>query len=55
MYDASTSITSLSSFYYASGAVIAAAITVILGALAGLLGLGFAVRHAKKHVTGKKF
>jgi len=42
------------SFFTDNGVLIYHVFVVLLAALAALLGLGFAIRHVKKWITGKK-
>jgi len=55
MWSAASSTAAWATFATDNGTLIALAIVATLAALAGLLGLGFGVRHAKKYITGKKF
>jgi len=38
-----------------TGTILAATIGTVLVGLIALLGLGFAVRHLRKYITGRKF
>lgn len=55
MYDVASSTAALNAFYGDVGTLIALGVGVVLGAAAALIGLGWAYRSAKKHVTGRKF
>jgi len=55
MWDAASSTAALTTSFSNVGVVLAVAIAAILLAWAGLVGLGFGIRKAKKYVTGKHF
>jgi len=55
MWDAASSTASLTTAFGNIGVVFAVAIAAILVAWAGLVGLGFGLRKAKKYVTGRHF
>lgn len=55
MWDAASTTAALSTGYAAIGVVLLAAITAVVAAWAGLVGLGFGKRKATQYVTGKKF
>jgi len=55
MWSAASTTDALTIAYTAIGVVLLAAITALLAAWAGLVGLGFGKRKATKYVTGKKF
>jgi len=55
MFTAASSSAALTSAFTDVGIVIAIAIAAVLAAWAGLTGLGFGLRKAKKYVTGKHF
>lgn len=41
--------------YAAAGTILTATVSTVVIGLVALLGLGFAVRHLKKYITGRKF
>jgi len=45
----------IASMYSDTGTILTATIATLVVAIVALLGLGFAVRHLKKYVTGRKF
>jgi len=55
MFDAASTTAALTTTFSSIGTVFAMAIGAILAAWAGLVGLGFGLRKAKKYVTGKHF
>jgi len=55
MWTAASTTGVLATAFSDTGTILVAVIGVIVAALIGLLGLGFGLRHTKKHVTGKKF
>lgn len=55
MWDAASTTAALSTSYADIGTIFAVAILAILAAWAGLTGLGFGLRKAKKYVTGRHF
>jgi len=55
MYATSSAVAAWSSFTTDTTVLIALGVTAVLAALAALLGLGFAVRHVRKYITGRKF
>jgi len=55
MFTIASSTALWNSFSSDTGTLLFLGVTTVLVALASLLGLGFAVRHAKKYITGKKF
>lgn len=44
----------LTTFFTDTSTILVYVITTLLVILAGLLGLGFAIRHVKKWITGRK-
>lgn len=55
MWDAASTTAALNTSFADIGTVLLVAITAILAAWAGLVGLGFGIRKATSKVTGKKF
>ena len=45
----------LSSAFSDTGAILLTVLAVTVTAVIGLMGLGFGIRHVKRHVTGRKF
>jgi len=45
----------ISSMFTNTGTVLTATIATIVVAIVALLGLGFAIRHLRKYITGRKF
>jgi len=55
MYSTTSALTSFTGMFNDTGTLLVASIAVILGGAVALLGLGFAWRHLKKYITGRKF
>jgi len=55
MYASTSALTSFTGMFNDTGTLLVASIAVILGGAVALLGLGFAWRHLKKYITGRKF
>jgi len=55
MWDATTTVSQLTTSFADIGTIFAYAIGAILLAWAGLVGLGFGLRKARKYVTGRHF
>lgn len=55
MYSIASSSADISTMFTNTGLIIAATIGTVLVGYVALLGLGFAVRHGKKYITGRKF
>jgi len=55
MWTASSTTDLMDTAFTATGAILNSVLGTILIAAVGLVGLGFAWRHLKKYVTGKKF
>jgi len=55
MYSIASSTADIATMFSNTGIILAATIAVVLVGAIALLGLGFAWRHLKKYVTGKKF
>jgi len=55
MWNEASSSAAITSAFSDIGLLIALAVATVLAAWAGLVGLGFGIRKATKHVTGKKF
>jgi len=51
---ASTTAT-ISQMFTDTGTILLAVIGTVVTAIVALMGLGFAVRHLKKYITGRKF
>lgn len=54
MFPVASTTALLTQFYTDNGTIIYSTFSTLLVALAALLGLGFAIRHVKKWITGKK-
>lgn len=54
MFPVASTTALLAQFYTDNGTIIYGTFSVLLIALASLLGLGFAIRHVKKWITGRK-
>jgi len=54
MFPVASTTALLTSFFADNGTIIFQTFSVLLVALAALLGLGFAIRHVKKWITGRK-
>jgi len=55
MWNAASTTATIASAFTDTGTILTASVGVIVTALIALLGLGFAIRHLRKYVTGKKF
>lgn len=55
MYASSSAITGLNGAFSDAGAILVIAIAATLAGGVALLGLGFAWRHLKHYITGRKF
>lgn len=55
LWDATSTISTLTTAYGDSGTILTYVIGVIVVGLIALLGLGFGVRHLRKYITGRKF
>jgi len=54
MYPVASTTAQLTTFFADNGTIIYSTFAVLLPTLAALLGLGFAIRHVKKWITGRK-
>jgi len=45
----------ISTMFTSTGTILTATIATLVVAIVALLGLGFAIRHLRKYITGKKF
>jgi len=55
MYSISAAVTDIGTMFTNTGTILTAIIATVLVGLIALLGLGFAVRHLRKYITGRKF
>jgi len=55
MWLVASSTAVIASMFTDTGTILAATIATVLVGMVALLGLGFAVRHLKKYITGRKF
>lgn len=55
MWSIADATTTIATAFTNTGSVLTATIGVVVAGLIALLGLGFAVRHLKKYITGRKF
>jgi len=55
MFDATSTVTALTSAYGSIGTILTYAIGVIVVLAVALMGLGYGIRILRKHGTGKKF
>lgn len=55
MWNVASTTGVISSMFTDTGTILTAVIATLVAAIVALLGLGFAVRHLKKYVTGRKF
>jgi len=55
MYSVASTSADLSTFFSNIGTTLGVTIAAVLVGMAALIGLGFAVRHITRKVTGKKF
>jgi len=55
MYSIASSTADIATMFTNTGLIIGAVIATVLVGYVALLGLGFALRHGKKYITGRKF
>jgi len=55
MWVAASTTAAMATAFTDTGTILVATIATILAGAVALLGLGFAFRHLKKYVTGRKF
>jgi len=55
MWVAASTTAVISSMFTDTGTILTATIATVVVGIVALLGLGFAVRHLKKYITGRKF
>jgi len=55
MWSVASTTTTIASAFTDTGTILTATIATVVVGLVALLGLGFAVRHLKKYITGRKF
>jgi len=55
MWSVASTTAVLTGAYADTGTILVVVIGTIVTAVIALIGLGFGLRHLKKHVTGKKF
>lgn len=55
MWDISSTTDAIATVFSNTGTILTSTIGVVLVGLVALLGLGFAVRHLRKYITGRKF
>jgi len=55
MWDISDTTGVITSMFTDTGTILTATIATIVVAIVALLGLGFAIRHLRKYITGRKF
>jgi len=55
MWPAASTTAVITSMFTDTGTILTATVATVVAALVALLGLGFAVRHVRKYITGRKF
>jgi len=55
MWNTASTTEVITSMFAASGTILTATVGTVVIALVALLGLGFAIRHLRKYITGRKF
>jgi len=55
MWPVASTTDAISTMFTNTGTILTATIGTILVAMVALMGLGFAVRHLRKYISGKKF
>jgi len=55
MWNAASTTAVIASMFSDTGTILTATIATVVVGIVALLGLGFAVRHLKKYITGRKF
>lgn len=55
MWSVASTTDVISTAFSSTGTILTAVISTTVIALVALLGLGFAVRHLRKYITGRKF
>jgi len=55
MWDITSTTGVITTMFSSTGTILTATISTVVVALVALLGLGFAVRHLRKYITGRKF
>lgn len=55
MWVAASTTAVIASMFTDTGTILTATIATVVVGIVALLGLGFAVRHLKKYITGRKF
>lgn len=55
MWDITSTTGVITTMFTTAGTVLTATVSTVVVALVALLGLGFAVRHLSKYITGRKF
>jgi len=55
MWTAASTTGVISSMFTDTGTILTATIATTVVGIVALLGLGFAIRHLKKYITGRKF
>jgi len=55
MWTAASTTATIASMFTDTGTILVATIATVVAALVALLGLGFAIRHLRKYITGRKF
>lgn len=55
MWVAASTTATIASMFTDTGTIMTATILTVVLAMTALMGLGFATRHLKKYITGRKF
>lgn len=55
MWVAASTTDVISTAFTGAGTILTATISTVVVALVALMGLGFAIRHLRKYITGRKF
>jgi len=55
MYASSSALTTINSAFSDTGSLLVVILAAVVGGTVALMALGYAIRHIKKWITGKKF
>jgi len=55
MWDVASTTATIATAFADTGTILTATVGVVVTGIVALLGLGFAIRHLRKYITGRKF